>query len=329
MITRTPDVSVVIPLYNEADSVTPLVGELVGVLDGLGRSSEVVVVDDGSTDGSFERLSALAATEPRLRILRLARNYGQTAALSAGIEHARAPVIVSMDADLQNDPADVPRLLAALADDVDVVNGWRSPRRDPWFTRRLPSQLANWLISLVTGTALHDYGCTLRVMRTSVARELSLYGEMHRFIPALAADIGARVTEVPVHHRPRMHGRSKYGLSRTLRVMLDLLTVKFLSGFSTRPIQLFGVVGLLCAVPGIALTAELGFERIVLGVRLGGRPIVLLAILLVVVGVQFVSLGLLGEMLVRTYHESQRKPVYRVREIVEGQTAARRGASLV
>jgi len=329
LITRTPDVSVVIPLYNEADSVTPLVGELVGVLDGLGRSSEVVVVDDGSTDGSFERLSALAATEPRLRILRLARNYGQTAALSAGIEHARAPVIVSMDADLQNDPADVPRLLAALADDVDVVNGWRSPRRDPWFTRRLPSQLANWLISLVTGTALHDYGCTLRVMRTSVARELSLYGEMHRFIPALAADIGARVTEVPVHHRPRMHGRSKYGLSRTLRVMLDLLTVKFLSGFSTRPIQLFGVVGLLCAVPGIALTAELGFERIVLGVRLGGRPIVLLAILLVVVGVQFVSLGLLGEMLVRTYHESQRKPVYRVREIVEGQTAARRGASLV
>jgi Glycosyl transferase family 2 len=224
---------------------------------------------------------------------------------------------VTLDADLQNDPADIPRLLAALADDVDVVNGWREPRRDPWLTRRLPSQLANRLISLVTGTALHDHGCTLRAMRASVARELRLYGEMHRFIPALAADLGARVVEVRVHHRPRTTGRSKYGLSRTLRVVLDLLTVKFLSGFSTRPIQLFGLFGLVCAMIGLVLTGELGFERIVLGVRLGGRPIVLLAILLVVVGVQFVSLGLLGEMLVRTYHESQAKPIYRVKEVVE------------
>ena len=301
--------------------------ELAGVLDGLGRSAEILVVDDGSTDGSFEQLATLAATEPRLRIVRLARNYGQTAALAAGIEQARAPIIVSMDADLQNDPADVPRLLAALAEGADVVNGWRSPRRDPWLTRRAPSQLANRLISLVTGTALHDYGCTLRAMRTSVARELRLYGEMHRFIPALAADLGARVVEIPVHHRPRTLGRSKYGLSRTLRVLLDLLTVKFLSGFSTRPIQLFGLVGLVCAVVGFVLTAELGFERIVLGVRLGGRPIVLLAILLVVVGVQFVSLGLLGEMLVRTYHESQAKPIYRIRETIEH--TARREASLV
>ena len=297
------------------------------MLDGLARSAEILVVDDGSTDGSFERLSVLAATEPRLRVLRLARNYGQTAALAAGIEHARAPVIVSMDADLQNDPADLPGLLAALAEGADVVNGWRSPRRDPWLTRRAPSQLANRLISLVTGTALHDYGCTLRAMRTSVARELRLYGEMHRFIPALAADLGARVVEIPVHHRPRTLGRSKYGLSRTLRVLLDLLTVKFLSGFSTRPIQLFGLVGLVCALVGLALTAELGFERIVLGVRLGGRPIVLLAILLVVVGVQFVSLGLLGEMLVRTYHESQAKPIYRIRDTVE--QAPRREASLI
>jgi glycosyltransferase involved in cell wall biosynthesis len=301
----------------------PLVRELAGVLDALGRPAEVIAVDDGSTDGSFACLAALAAEEPRLRIVRLARNYGQTAALAAGIEHARAPVVVSMDADLQNDPADIPRLLAALDDDVDVVNGWRTPRRDPWLTRRLPSMVANRLVSLVTGTALHDYGCTLRAMRASVARELRLYGEMHRFIPALAADLGARVVEVPVHHRPRTLGRSKYGLSRTLRVMLDLVTVKFLSGFSTRPIQLFGLFGLVCAVAGLALTGELGFERIVLGVRLGGRPIVLLAILLVVVGVQFVSLGLLGEMLVRTYHESQTKPIYRVREVVE--TAAPAG----
>jgi glycosyltransferase involved in cell wall biosynthesis len=314
--TPAPDVSVVIPVYNEAENVPPLLEELGRVLATLPRRTEIVAVDDGSTDGSFERLRTIAMQEPRLRIVRLARNYGQTAALAAGIEHARAPVIVSMDADLQNDPADIPRLLAALADDIDVVNGWRNPRRDPWLTRRLPSRLANHLISLVTGTALHDYGCTLRAMRASFARELRLYGELHRFIPALAADLGARVTEVTVHHRPRTRGRSKYGLSRTLRVLLDLLTVKFLSGFSTRPIQLFGLFGLLCASAGLVLTGELGFERIFLGVRLAGRPVVLLAILLVVVGVQFVSLGLLGEMLVRTYHESQAKPIYRVREVV-------------
>ena len=316
MSTPAPDVSVVIPVYNEAENVPPLLEELSRVLATLPRRTEIVAIDDGSTDGSFERLRALAAQEPRLRIVRLARNYGQTAALAAGIEHARAPVIVSMDADLQNDPADIPRLLAALADDIDVVNGWRNPRRDPWLTRRLPSRLANHLISLVTGTTLHDYGCTLRAMRASFAKELQLYGELHRFIPALAADLGARVTEVKVHHRPRTLGRSKYGLARTLRVLLDLLTVKFLSGFSTRPIQLFGLFGLVCASTGLVLTGELGFERIFLGVRLAGRPVVLLAILLVVVGVQFVSLGLLGEMLVRTYHESQAKPIYRVREVV-------------
>jgi glycosyltransferase involved in cell wall biosynthesis len=314
--TPAPDVSVVIPVYNEAENVAPLVEELGRVLGTMPGRTEIVAVDDGSTDGSFERLQALVADEPRLRIVRLARNYGQTAALAAGIEHARAPVVVSMDADLQNDPADIPRLLSELAAGVDVVNGWRNPRRDPWLTRRLPSRLANRLISVVTGTALHDYGCTLRAMRTSFAKELQLYGELHRFIPALAADLGARVTEVRVHHRPRRLGRSKYGLSRTLRVLLDLLTVKFLSGFSTRPIQLFGLFGLVCASAGLVLTGELGFERIVLGVRLAGRPVVLLAILLVVVGVQFVSLGLLGEMLVRTYHESQAKPIYRVREVV-------------
>jgi glycosyltransferase involved in cell wall biosynthesis len=286
-------------------------------LDAIGLPAEVVAVDDGSTDGSFARLCALAAREPRLRIVRLARNYGQTAALAAGIEYARGSIIVSLDADLQNDPADIPKLLAALSDDVDVVNGWRLPRHDPWLTRRLPSQLANRLVSLVTGLRLHDYGCTLRAMRAGVARELQLYGELHRFIPALAANIGARVVEIPVAHRPRTAGRSKYGLSRTLRVLLDLMTVKFLSGFSTRPIQLFGLFGLMCAAAGAGLVGYLGFERIVLGVRLADRPIVLLSILMVVVGVQFVSIGLLGEMMVRTYHESQSKPIYRVREVLE------------
>jgi len=287
------------------------------VLDGLGRPAELIIIDDGSEDGSAQRLRAAQRSEPRLRIVRLARNYGQTAALAAGIEQARAPIIITLDADLQFDPADIPRLLAALTDEVDVVHGWRRMRHDPWLTRRVPSLLANRLISLVTGTHLHDYGCTLRVMRASLAKELQLYGELHRFVAALAADLGARIVEVPVTHRPRTIGRSKYGLSRTLRVLLDLLTVKFLSGFSTRPIQLFGLVGIVCAVAGLALTAYLGFERIVIGTRLADRPIVLLAILMVVVGVQFVSLGLLGEMVVRTYHESQSKPIYRVREIVE------------
>ncbi len=294
----------------------PLFAELSDALARIDRPAEVVVVDDGSTDGSFARLQALAGGDPRIRVVRLARNYGQTPALAAGIEYARAPVIVTMDADLQNDPADIPRLLALLGEGFDVVNGWRNPRRDPWFTRRLPSQIANHLISLVTGTRLHDYGCTLRAMRAPVAKELRLYGELHRFIPALAADLGARVTEVTVNHRPRVLGTSKYGLSRTLRVLLDLLTVKFLSGFSTRPIQLFGLFGLICAAAGLGLTAYLGFERIFLDVRLANRPLVLLAILMAVVGVQFVSLGLLGEMLVRTYHESQAKPIYRVSEVV-------------
>ncbi len=314
----TPELSVVVPVYNEAGCLERLVAELGAALDVVGRPAEIVAVDDGSTDGSFERLAGLRAREPRLRVVRLARNYGQTAAMAAGFEYARGDVLVSLDADLQNDPRDIPLVLAALRDDVDVVNGWRQDRQDPWFTRRLPSRIANRIISYVTGTSLHDYGCTLRAMRAHVARELRLYGELHRFIPALAADLGARVVEVPVSHRPRTIGQSKYGLSRTVRVLLDLLTVKFLSGFATRPIQLFGLMGLALALPGLALMGFLGFERIVLGVRLAGRPIVLLAILLTVLGVQLVSIGLLGEMMVRTYHESQGKPIYRVRAVVDG-----------
>lgn len=312
-----PEVSVVIPLYDEEENVVPLVRELGPVLDRLGRGAEIVVVDDGSTDRSFVLLAALQAEEPRLRLVRLARNYGQTAAMAAGIAEARGSILVTMDADRQNDPADVPALVEALGDDVDVVHGWRRERKDGFWNRRLPSLLANRLISLVTGTRLHDYGCTMRAMRMAIAKELPLYGELHRFIPALAAELGARVVEMPVRHRARTAGRSKYGIGRTSRVLLDLLTVKFLSGFSTRPIQLFGLVGLVCAVTGFALVAELGFERLVLGVRLSGRPILLLAILLGIVGVQFISIGLLGEMLMRTYHESQAKPIFRVREVRE------------
>ena len=313
-----PALSVVVPVYDEVECLERLVGELRAALDEIGRPAEIIAVDDGSGDGSFERLVELRATEPRLRVVRLQRNYGQTAAMAAGIELARGDVIASLDADLQNDPRDITRLLAALGDDVDVVNGWRRERQDPWLSRLLPSRIANRIISVVTGTSLHDYGCTLRVMRASVAKELRLYGELHRFIPALAADLGARVVEVPVAHRPRTLGRSKYGLSRTLRVLLDLMTVKFLSGFAGRPIQLFGLMGLGLAAPGLVLIAALGFERLFLGVRLAGRPIVLLAILLTVLGVQFVSIGLLGEMMVRTYHESQGKPIFRIRTVVDG-----------
>jgi glycosyltransferase involved in cell wall biosynthesis len=315
-VRTSPTLSIVVPVFNEVECLDTLVAELHEVLDRIDRAAEIVTVDDGSSDGSFERLVALRAREPRLRVVRLQRNYGQTAALAAGIDLARGDVIVSLDADLQNDPRDIPALLAALGDGVDVVNGWRRERQDPWLTRRLPSQIANRIISVVTGTSLHDYGCTLRAMRAPVAKELRLYGELHRFIPALAADVGARVAELPVAHRPRTAGRSKYGLSRTVRVVLDLLTVKFLSGYATRPLHLFGLVGLALALPGLALVAELGFERLFLGVRLAGRPIVLLAILLTVLGVQFVSIGLLGEMMVRTYHESQGKPIFRVREVV-------------
>ena len=307
-------VSVVVPLFNEVECVASLVAQVAETLDRLGLPAEIVVVDDGSTDGSFEALRLAAAGEPRLRVVRLARNYGQTAALAAGFAESRGDVVVSLDADLQNDPRDIGLLLERLGPDVDVVNGWRRERQDAWWSRRLPSLIANRVIGWATGTRVHDYGCTLRAMRGDLARSLRLYGEMHRFIPALAADAGGRVVEVPVHHRPRTLGRSKYGLGRTLRVVLDLVTVKFLSGFSTRPIQLFGGVGLACSAVGGALLAKLGFDRIVLGQHIGGRPLVLLAILLVVVGIQFVSMGLLGEMLVRTYHESQAKPVYRVRE---------------
>jgi glycosyltransferase involved in cell wall biosynthesis len=310
-----PSLSIVIPLFNEEENVAALVRELAEVLDRLERPAEIVAVDDGSTDRSYQRLVALQAEEPRLRLVRLARNYGQTAAMAAGIAEARGAILVTMDGDRQNDPRDIPRLLDALGEDVDVVHGWRVERKDPWLARRLPSMMANRLISSVTGTRLHDYGCTLRAMRMTIAKELPLYGELHRFIPALAANLGARVIEVPVNHRPRTAGTSKYGIGRTTRVLLDLVTVKFLSGFSTRPIQFFGLFGLFLTIVGFGLTAELGFERLVLGIPLGGRPIVLLAILLGVVGVQFVSMGLLGEMLMRTYHESQAKPIYRVREL--------------
>jgi glycosyltransferase involved in cell wall biosynthesis len=311
-------VSVVVPVYNEEDNVEPLLEALEAVLEGLGRPSEVILVDDGSTDGTVSRLREAVARFPILRVVRLRSNFGQTAALAAGFDLARGELIVTMDGDRQNDPADIPRLIDKLKEGYDVVSGWRRDRQDPFWARQLPSQLANGLISWITGVHLHDYGCALKVYRREILRDVALYGEMHRFLPALARWVGATVGELPVSHWPRRSGVSKYGLGRTIRVLLDLLTVKFLMSYWTRPIQIFGLLGLLTGGAGTLLAAVLSYQRIVQGVPLANRPILLLAVLLVVVGFQFVSIGLLGEMLVRTYHESQRKPVYTVREILSG-----------
>jgi glycosyltransferase involved in cell wall biosynthesis len=310
------DLTVVVPVYNEEDNVLPLVEAIRDALEGLGRPYEVIAVDDGSTDATPERLREAALRCPALRVVRLRGNFGQSAALAAGFDQARGELVVTMDGDRQNDPADIPRLLDKLKDGYDVVSGWRQERQDPFWTRRVPSQLANALISWITGVHLHDYGCALKVYRREILRDIALYGEMHRFLPALARWVGATVGELPVTHWPRRSGISKYGLGRTVRVLLDLLTVKFLMSYWTRPIQIFGLLGLCLGGGGALLGLALSYQRIVQGLPLANRPILLLAVLLILVGFQFVSIGLLGEMLVRTYHESQRKPVYIVREII-------------
>lgn len=309
------DLSIVIPLFNERDNLGPLHEELARVLPGLASSYEMLFVDDGSTDCSAEVLRRLKAADAHIRVLRLARNSGQTAALACGLHNAAGEVVVALDGDGENDPADIPRLLAKLGEGYDLVSGWRTERwKGARLTRRLPSVAANRLISWMTGVRLHDYGCTLKAYRRELAQRLMLYGEMHRFVPAIAAEQGARIGEVEVNFRPRRAGSSKYGPGRIVRTFLDLLTVKFLSGYSTRPIQVFGAIGLFLTIIGAVWTGILVFEKIVLGYELHNRPALLLAVLLLIVGVQFISLGLLGEMLARTYHESQGKPIYVIKE---------------
>jgi len=309
------DLSVVVPLYNERDNLAPLHEELTRVMGGLDRSYEIVFIDDGSADGSLDVLRRIKSSDAHVRVIRLARNYGQTAGLACGLRNAAGAIVIAIDGDGENDPADIPRLVAKLDEGYDLVSGWRTERwRGAAFTRRLPSVAANALISRITGVRLHDYGCTLKAYRGELARRLMLYGEMHRFVPAIAAEQGARIAEVEVNFRPRRSGRSKYGPGRILRTLLDLVTVRFLSGYSTRPIQAFGAIGVVLGALGSLWTAWLVFEKIVLGRPLGDRPALLLAVLLVVVGVQFVSLGLLGEMLARTYHESQSKQIYVIKE---------------
>ena len=310
--------SVVFPVYNEAGNVESLVDEIVRACDPLGLDYEIVVVDDGSRDGTPDVLSRLKARVSRLRVIFFRRNFGQTAALQAAISHARGDVVVTMDGDGENVPADIPKLLEALAPGVDMVCGWRQGRwHGAFLTRRLPSEAANRLIGYATSVRLHDYGCQLKAFRRDLVSSFKLYGEMHRFVPVLAHDVGATIVEVPVGYRPRVYGTSNYGLSRAVRVILDLLTVKFLSSFKTRPIQVFGLWGLIAVILGVLWTLYLIFERQVYGVPMGNRPQFLLAVVLFFTGMQFITLGLLGEMLSRTYHESQNKPTYVIREILE------------
>lgn len=311
------DLSVVVPVYNEEENTQYLHDQLTEVLEPLGLEYEIICVDDGSEDRSFERLRALAERDPRVKVIRFRRNYGQTAAFCAGFDYARGDIVVTIDADLQNDPAGIPLLLRKMQEGYDVVSGWRKDRQDPFLTRRLPSNIANWLISRTTGVQVHDRGCSLRAHRSEIVKEMRLYGELHRFIPDIAAWLGASMAEVPVEHRARKYGRSKYGIGRTFRVVLDLITVRFLQGYSTRPIQIFGRWGILLGGLGFILALWLSFEKLVLGQSIANRPALILSVLLMLMGVQLVSIGLLGEMTVRTYYEGQNKPIYAIREIVD------------
>ncbi|HKP87712.1 MAG TPA: glycosyltransferase family 2 protein [Blastocatellia bacterium] len=309
-----PEVSVFLPVYNEEQNIEPLNRKLTESLEILGRTFEIIYVDDGSTDNSLARLREIAAADARVRVISLRRNYGQTAAMSAGIDHARGRVLIPMDADLQNDPADIHRLLEKLADGYDVVSGWRKDRKDKWLTRRLPSKLANRLISAISGVELHDYGCTLKAYRRDVLAGVKLYGEMHRFIPIYAGWAGGRVTEIPVTHHARKAGRSKYGLSRTVKVLFDLITIKFMASFLTKPLYLFGSAGLFCLIVSFFALMFALYYRFVRDVHLNRMPLATLAMIMFAMGVQFIFMGLLAEMIVRTYHESQNKPTYLIRE---------------
>ncbi len=307
--------SVVIPVYNEEENIQLLHERLKNTLDSLQKEYEIIFVDDGSTDRTLSLLEEIQAADKNVIILSLRRNFGQTAAFAAGFDFARGDVVVTMDGDLQNDPADIPKLLELIKDN-DLVSGWRKKRKDPFFTRRLPSMAANWLISNVTGVKLHDYGCSLKAYKREVIKNLKLYGEMHRFIPAVASWYGVRVAEIETVHHPRMHGKSKYGISRTLKVVLDLITVKFLQSFSTKPIQFFGPVGVLSGFLGFLILLYLSMDKILFSHDIGGRPLLLLGALLIIVGIQLIGMGLLGEMLVRVYHESQKKPIYVIKKIL-------------
>src|ERR687889_219164 len=310
---EAPEISLFLPVLNEEPNLRPLHGKIDEALTHLGRTAEIIYVDDGSTDGSLEVLRGLARLDPRVRVIALRRNYGQTAAMAAGIDAARGKVLIPMDADLQNDPADIARLLDKLDEGFDVVSGWRKERQDKMVSRKIPWMIATRIISFIGGVRLHDYGCSLKAYRREFLKEVRLYGEMHRFIPIYASWVGARVTEIPVRHHPRTMGKSKYGLSRTFKVMLDLMTIKFMASYHTKPIYVFGMFGFSSFVISLvafvwAVLRKLGGESFI------RNPLFTITIVMFAVGVQFILMGLLAEMLVRTYHESQDKTIYAVRE---------------
>lgn len=307
--------SVVIPLYNEEENVEELHLRLTSALSPLDLEYEIIYIDDGSTDRTPSLLEDISKTDIKAATLSLRRNFGQTAAFAAGFDFAQGDVIITMDGDLQNDPDDIPKLIQSI-DRYDLVSGWRKERKDPFLSRRLPSIAANWLISTVTGVKLHDYGCSLKAYRREVVKNLELYGEMHRFIPAVASWYGVRVGEVETRHHPRLRGKSKYGISRTMKVFLDLITVKFLQSFSTKPIQFFGPLGLGSSLIGVMISLYLTLRKFYFGEDIGGRPLLLFGVLMIIVGIQVIGMGLIGEMLVRVYHESQKKPIYVIKRII-------------
>ncbi len=312
-------ISVVIPAYNEEQNIRLLYEETTGVLQGMACPYELLFIDDGSTDRTLAVLQAIQAADEQVVVIAFRRNFGQTAAMSAGFDYATGDVIITMDGDLQNDPHDIPQLIQKIREGYDVVTGWRFDRKDAFLNRRLPSIIANKIISWTTRVALHDYGCTLKAFRREVIKSIRLYGEMHRFIPAIASGMGISYTEIKVNHRPRRYGTSKYGISRTIRVVLDLITVKFLLSFATRPIQVFGLLGVVSGATGFLIALIMTIQRQFFGIPLSDRPLLLLAILLIFIGIQFVSLGLIAELQARTYHESQQKAIYHVKEVYSAQ----------
>jgi len=309
-------ISVVVPIYNEVESLSALIEAIALALATQKLDYEIVCVDDGSKDGSADLLRQLAQSRTDLKAVLLRRNYGQTAAMAAGFQHAQGQAIVTLDGDLQNDPLDIPKLIAKLDEGFDLVSGWRQSRQDAALTRLVPSKIANWLIGWVTGIKLHDYGCSLKAYRAELITDMRLYGELHRFLPALAFIEGANIAEVPVRHHPRRYGRSKYGLGRTFRVLMDLLTIYFMKTFLTRPMHVFGLFGIISILLGTGLGLYLTFLKLGLGQSIGNRPLLILAVVLLIAGVQLFSFGLIAELLMRTYHESQSRPIYRVREVI-------------
>jgi len=315
----TPEISVVVPMRNESPNVERLYRDVTASLTQFGRSYEIVVVDDGSRDDTFELLAKIQAKDPRVRVIRFRRNFGQTAAFAAGFAHARGRYIVTSDGDNQNDPADIPGMVQMLEQrQLDIVCGWRKDRKDPFLNRRLPSMIANAMISKATGVKLHDYGCSLKVFRAEVVKSMKLYGEMHRFLPAIASEFGVEMGEKVVNHRPRTAGKSNYGITRTFRVILDLLTVKFLSSYKTRPLQMFGTIGFVMGALGAVMCGYVTYQRF-FGFQSANRPLLIVGVFMALTGVNMITTGLVAEMVSRTYHESQDKPTYVIREIRESQ----------